>query len=191
MKGDTRKSVWCYRSRVAVLRGRCRRGQRIPMQSFSDTAPCWWLFPLVFIWPCIYIRLCLVLCLVFINDNNNSNNPDRALVRISFFPSSPKYFFFFLIFFFCTKPLAVSSSSSSITYTYCWAYHLGLLGSDVYISNVYIYAAGQHANGVGSILLLSRRALHCTAPALYPSNMDIRWWRLKEDTAMEIIQERI
>jgi hypothetical protein len=122
----------------------------------------------------IYIRLCLVLCLVFINDNNNSNNPDRALVRISFFPSSPKYFFFFLIFFFCTKPLAVSSSSSSITYTYCWAYHLGLLGSDVYISNVYIYAAGQHANGVGSILLLSRRALHCTAPALYPSNMDIR-----------------
>lgn len=120
----------------------------------------------------IYIRLCLVLCLVFINDNNNSNNPDRALVRISFFPSSPKYFFSF----------SFSVRTPSCFFFFFLYYIYTLLGISpwtfrlrcVYIKCVYIYAAGQHANGVGSILLLSRRALHCTAPALYPSNMDIR-----------------
>lgn len=111
----------------------------------------------------IYIYVCVWCCASY-----SSTTTTTATIRIGrsfvflFFPSSPKYFFFFLFFFFCTKPLAVSSSSSSITYTHCWAYHLGLLGSDVYISNVYIYmllASMQMALVLSSFYLDGR----CTA----------------------------
>lgn len=108
----------------------------------------------------IYIYVCVWCCASY-----SSTTTTTATIRIgrSFvFLFSRLPLNTFSLFLFLYEPLAVSSSSSSITYTHCWAYHLGLLGSDVYISNVYIYmllASMQMALVLSSFYLDGR----CTA----------------------------